>query len=76
MKLLQVTTRQEWRKWLRVNASKCDEIWLVYFKKNSGQARVSYEDAVLFRPDRATPPMSAELLKSLFSARNQKISFM
>jgi len=46
MDFLEVTDRQAWRDWLRRNAGKKQEIWLVYYKKNSGQTRLSYEDAV------------------------------
>jgi uncharacterized protein YdeI (YjbR/CyaY-like superfamily) len=38
--------RDEWHKWLEENHSKVDGIWLIYYKKNSGKPRVSYDDAV------------------------------
>ncbi len=38
--------REEWHKWLEENHSKMDGIWLIYYKKNSGKPRVSYDDAV------------------------------
>lgn len=47
MDLLYVQERREWRNWLRKNAAKSVEIWLVYYKKHSGQPTISYEDAVL-----------------------------
>ena len=47
MDLLYVKERREWRNWLRKNAAKSVEIWLVYYKKHSGQPTISYEDAVL-----------------------------
>ena len=46
MKTVYVKDRREWRAWLQKNHDKCDEIWLVYYKKDSGQPRVPYEDAV------------------------------
>jgi len=46
MTLLTVQYRAQWRAWLRKNAARSEEIWLVYFKKNSGRTRISYEDAV------------------------------
>ena len=46
MKTVYAKDRREWRTWLAKNHGKCDEIWLVYYKKNSGQPRVPYEDAV------------------------------
>ena len=39
-------TRVQWRKWLASNHSKKSEIWLVYFKKNTGKPTISYVDAV------------------------------
>jgi uncharacterized protein YdeI (YjbR/CyaY-like superfamily) len=38
--------REEWHKWLEENHSKLNGIWLIYYKKNSGKPRVSYNDAV------------------------------
>jgi uncharacterized protein YdeI (YjbR/CyaY-like superfamily) len=43
---LRVTTRKAWRAWLEQNHARKKEIWLVYAKKKSGQARVDYSDAV------------------------------
>jgi len=45
-KTLYVTTRKEWRDWLRENFNKTTEIWLVYPKKNTGKIRILYNDAV------------------------------
>src|SRR5687767_8250937 len=39
-------SRKEWRKWLSENHDKEDEIWLVYYKKNSDKPRIPYNDAV------------------------------
>lgn len=46
-KTLYVTTRSNWRKWLAKNHDKESEIWLVYFRKETGKPRISYDDAVL-----------------------------
>ncbi|HEV2298876.1 MAG TPA: YdeI/OmpD-associated family protein [Candidatus Acidoferrales bacterium] len=46
MKLLSCETRAEWRAWLAKNHAEMCEIWLVYCKKGTGKASVSYEDAV------------------------------
>jgi uncharacterized protein YdeI (YjbR/CyaY-like superfamily) len=46
-KTLYVTKRSEWRKWLSKNHDKENEIWLVYYRKDSGKPRISYDDAVL-----------------------------
>ena len=46
MKTTYAKDRREWRTWLQKNHDKCDEIWLIYYKKDSGKPRVPYEDAV------------------------------
>jgi uncharacterized protein YdeI (YjbR/CyaY-like superfamily) len=46
MKTVYAKDRRDWRAWLQKNHDTCDEIWLVYYKKDSGQPRVPYEDAV------------------------------
>ena len=40
-KLLHLTERSQWRDGLRKNYRTEDEIWLVYFKKQSGKPRIS-----------------------------------
>ena len=39
-------TRQAWRKWLEKNHTTEPGVWFVYYKKESGKRRVSYEEAV------------------------------
>ncbi|MGD2036023.1 MAG: hypothetical protein PVF73_13250, partial [Bacteroidales bacterium] len=41
-----VTTRKEWRNWLEKNHNSAKEVWLVYYKKNSGKQRIPYNVAV------------------------------
>lgn len=36
----------DWRAWLRKHHTSAREIWLVYYRKNSGKPRISYNDAV------------------------------
>ncbi len=43
---LHVTTREEWREWLAQHHREYKEIWLVYYKKTSGKAGISYEESV------------------------------
>lgn len=43
---LYITDRKKWRAWLRKNRKIKKEIWLVYFKKHTGKARIAYNDAV------------------------------
>jgi uncharacterized protein YdeI (YjbR/CyaY-like superfamily) len=44
---LYVTNRKDWRKWLAKNHKKQKEVWLVYYRKETGKPRISYDDAVL-----------------------------
>jgi uncharacterized protein YdeI (YjbR/CyaY-like superfamily) len=46
IKTLYVARREEWRDWLKQNYKNETEIWLVYYKKASGKARIPYNDAV------------------------------
>lgn len=46
MKTLYVKDRNEWRSWLEKNSKRAEEMWLVYYKKDSGKPRIAYEDAV------------------------------
>jgi uncharacterized protein YdeI (YjbR/CyaY-like superfamily) len=43
---LYVENRTQWRKWLAENHGKCKEVWLLYYRKGSGKARIPYNDAV------------------------------
>ena len=43
---LLVTSRQEWRNWLRQHHANHKEIWLIYYKKSSGKSGISYEESV------------------------------
>jgi uncharacterized protein YdeI (YjbR/CyaY-like superfamily) len=38
--------RPAWRAWLEKNHDTAQEIWLAYYKKNSGKASVTYEEAL------------------------------
>ena len=46
MARLYVKTRQQWRKWLQKNYSSEKEVWLIYYKKQSGKPGILYDDAV------------------------------
>jgi uncharacterized protein YdeI (YjbR/CyaY-like superfamily) len=46
MKTLHVVGREKWRRWLETNGTRTKEIWLVFFKKHTGKARLEYDDAV------------------------------
>lgn len=38
--------RAEWRQWLEANHTRREGVWLVTFKKETGQPRVEYDEAV------------------------------
>ena len=43
---LYVTNRKQWRAWLAKHPKTKKEIWLVYYRKDSGKPRLPYNDAV------------------------------
>ena len=43
---LYVRNRREWRSWLASHYKTAPEIWLIYYKKESGKPRIPYNDAV------------------------------
>ncbi|MGB8984645.1 MAG: hypothetical protein WCC12_22450, partial [Anaerolineales bacterium] len=43
---LHVTNRRDWRKWLSRHHKTEKEIWLVYYRKETGKPRIAYNDAV------------------------------
>ena len=45
-KALHVNKREDWRQWLEKNHDKEREVWLIFYKKHTGQPRVPYDDAV------------------------------
>jgi uncharacterized protein YdeI (YjbR/CyaY-like superfamily) len=45
-KTLYITERDEWRKWLKQHRRTKKEIWLIYYRKETGKPRISYNDAV------------------------------
>ncbi len=44
---LYVTNRKKWRSWLVKNHKTQKEVWLIYYRKETGKSRISYDDAVL-----------------------------
>jgi uncharacterized protein YdeI (YjbR/CyaY-like superfamily) len=45
-KILYIKNRKEWRTWLAKSHRTASEIWLIYYKKQSGKPRIPYNDAV------------------------------
>lgn len=43
---LYVTNRKDWRKWLREHYESEKEIWLIYYRKETGKPRIEYNAAV------------------------------
>ncbi len=79
-KTLYVTDRKEWRKWLQANYKKEPEIWLVYYRKSSGQPRIAYNDAVeealcFGWIDSQTKGIDGEKFAQRFSPRNPKTPY-
>jgi uncharacterized protein YdeI (YjbR/CyaY-like superfamily) len=46
MKTLYVEDRSKWRAWLEANSQQATEVWLLWYKKNTGRAALDYADAV------------------------------
>ncbi len=46
IKTLHVISRKEWRAWLARHHRTEKEIWLVFYRKETGKPRISYNDAV------------------------------
>lgn len=46
MKTLYVTTRDEWRAWLEKNCNTETEVWLIFYRKCTGEPNIGYDDAV------------------------------
>src|SRR5262245_38434109 len=45
-KTLYVTSQEQWRAWLTKHYQSETEVWLIYYKKHTGQPRISYDHAV------------------------------
>jgi uncharacterized protein YdeI (YjbR/CyaY-like superfamily) len=43
---VRVRSRAEWRKWLSRHHADRQEIWVIYYKKDSGKTGISYDDSV------------------------------
>lgn len=41
-----VRSRKEWRRWLADHHHLKEEIWLIFYRKASGERSISYDDAV------------------------------
>lgn len=43
---LRITSRSQWRAWLKRNHDKKPEVWLLYYKKHTGKLTIPYDAAV------------------------------
>ncbi len=46
MKTIEVKNRVEWRAWLAENHNRVSEIWLIYYKKETGISSIAYEESL------------------------------
>ncbi len=76
-KTLYVTNRKQWRSWLSKHHKTANDIWLIYYKKQSGKRRIPYNDAVEEALcygwiDSLTKPRDEESWVQRFSPRKKK----
>jgi uncharacterized protein YdeI (YjbR/CyaY-like superfamily) len=76
-KTLNVTNRKQWRSWLSKHHRTASDIWLVYYKKESGKRRIPYNDAVEEALcygwiDSTTKPWDKKSWVQRFSPRREK----
>jgi len=77
---LYVAKRKEWRAWLKRHYKTEKEIWLIYYKKQSGKTRIPYEDAVeealcFGWIDSTAKSIDDDRYAQRFSPRNPKSSY-
>jgi len=46
LKSLRVTTRREWRAWLKAHHASSPGVWLVFYKAHTGMTSIPYEDMI------------------------------
>lgn len=79
-KTLYVTSREDWRKWLKKHSKTEKEIWLVYYRKQTGKPRIPYNDAVeealcFGWIDSIVKNLDQERFAQRFSVRNPKSAY-
>ena len=78
--MLYVTTRDQWRAWLKKHYKSEREIWLVSYKKHTGKPRIEYNDAVeealcFGWIDSTVKTIDADSFAQRFSVRNPKTPY-
>ncbi len=76
-KTLYVTNRKQWRSWLSKHHKTENDIWLIYYKKQSGKRRIPYngavEEALCYGwIDSLTKPRDEESWVQRFSPRKKR----
>jgi uncharacterized protein YdeI (YjbR/CyaY-like superfamily) len=79
-KLLHVISARDWRDWLQKHYKTEKEIWLVYYRKNTGKPRIAYnqavEEALCFGwIDSRVMRVDEERFAQRFSVRNPKTPY-
>ena len=79
-KTLYVADRKKWRAWLRKHYRTEKDIWLVYFRKETGKPRIAYGDAVeealcFGWIDSTVKKLDDERFAQRFSPRNPKTKY-
>jgi uncharacterized protein YdeI (YjbR/CyaY-like superfamily) len=79
-KTLYVVKRSDWRQWLEVYYKTEPEIWLQFYRKESGKPRISYNDAVeealcFGWIDSIVKKLDEESFVQRFSPRNPKTAY-
>jgi uncharacterized protein YdeI (YjbR/CyaY-like superfamily) len=46
LRTFEARTRRQWRKWLAAHHESASEVWLVFNKRHTGRASITYDDAV------------------------------
>jgi uncharacterized protein YdeI (YjbR/CyaY-like superfamily) len=77
---LYVSNRKAWRAWLKKHHKTKKEIWLVFYNKKSGKARIPYNDAVeealcFGWIDSTVKKIDSNSFAQRFSKRNPKSSW-
>jgi uncharacterized protein YdeI (YjbR/CyaY-like superfamily) len=77
---LYVANRDDWREWLAEHYSSSTEIWLVYYRRQTGEPRIPYNDAVeealcFGWIDSITKNLDQERYAQRFTPRKQKSKF-
>ncbi|MGH1492629.1 MAG: YdeI/OmpD-associated family protein [Acidimicrobiales bacterium] len=67
-------TRAGWRSWLLKNHTKCDGVWLIYYRASTGKRQLTWEDAVQEALcfgwiDSKVKPIDDERYKQIFTPR-------